>query len=226
MAARIRQEFCGRSQSCHSLLLRRGGRFAAVTVVELRQYTLRPGQRDVLIDLFDRELLEPQEAAGCTVVGQFRDEDDPDRFVWFRSFPDLAARHAALTAFYLEGEAWRQHRDAANATMADSDNVLLLRPETDFPPLSRPVEAGVPSSRILVLIGPASLDLPGPFASFVTEPAENTFRALPVREGENVRVGVWTFPDLAALRAFERRLATNDEVKRLRLAPTARSSLR
>ncbi|MFE3172454.1 putative quinol monooxygenase [Amycolatopsis sp. NPDC059090] len=195
-----------------------------MTVVELRQYTLRPGQRDVLIDLFDRELLEPQEAAGCTVVGQFRDEDDPDRFVWFRSFADMTARHAALTAFYLEGEAWRKHRDAANATMLDSDDVLLLRPEVDFPPLPRPVDAA--SSRILVLIGPASADFPEPFASFVTEPAENTFRALPVREGENVRVGVWVFPDLAALRAFERGLPTTDQVQRLRLAPTSRSSLR
>ena len=194
-----------------------------MTVVELRQYTLRPGQRDVLIDLFDRELLEPQEAAGCTVVGQFRDEDDPDRFVWFRSFPDMAARHAALTAFYLEGEAWRKHRDAANATMLDSDNVLLLRPESDFPPLPRPV--GAASSRILVLIGPASSDFAEPFASFVTEPAENTFRALPVREGENVRVGVWVFPDLAARQAFERGLPTN-QLQRLRLAPTSRSALR
>ncbi|WP_370939198.1 NIPSNAP family protein [Amycolatopsis sp. cg13] len=194
-----------------------------MTVVELRQYTLRPGQRDVLIDLFDRELLEPQEAAGCTIVGQFRDEDDPDRFVWFRSFPDMTARHAALTAFYLEGEAWRTHRDAANATMLDSDNVLLLRPEVDFPPLPRPV--GAASSRILVLIGPPSAAFPEPFASFVTEPAENTFRALPVREGENVRVGVWVFPDLAARQAFERGLVMPD-VQRLRLAPTSRSSLR
>lgn len=197
-----------------------------MTVVELRQYTLRPGQRDILIELFDRELLEPQEAAGCTVVGQFRDEDDPDRFVWFRSFPDLAARHAALTAFYLEGEAWRKHRDAANATMLDSDNVLLLRPESDFPPLDRPLDAVEPASRVLVLIGPASVAFPEPFASFVTEPAENTFRALPVREGENVRVGVWIFPDLASLRSFESRLPTTAQVQRLRLAPTARSSLR
>ncbi|WP_205670082.1 MULTISPECIES: NIPSNAP family protein [unclassified Amycolatopsis] len=197
-----------------------------MTVVELRQYTLRPGQRDVLIDLFDRALVEPQEAAGCTVVGQFRDEDDPDRFVWFRSFPDLAARHAALTAFYLEGEAWRKHRAAANATMLDSDNVLLLRPETDFPPMSRPADAVEPPSRILVLIGPAGADFVAPLASFVTEPAENTFRALPVREGENVRVGVWVFPDLAALRAFESQLVIGAEVQRLRLAPTARSSLR
>ena len=42
-------------------------------VVELRQYTLRPGQRDVLIDLFDREFIESQEAEGMAIVGQFRD---------------------------------------------------------------------------------------------------------------------------------------------------------
>lgn len=51
-------------------------------VVELRRYTLHPGRRDVLIDLFDRELVESQEAVGMAVLGQFRDLDDPDRFVW------------------------------------------------------------------------------------------------------------------------------------------------
>src|SRR5437016_8439463 len=41
-------------------------------IVELRQYTLHPGQRDVLIDLFDREFVESQEALGMKVIGQFR----------------------------------------------------------------------------------------------------------------------------------------------------------
>ena len=36
-------------------------------VVELRQYTLHPGQRDVLIDLFDREFVESQEALGMKI---------------------------------------------------------------------------------------------------------------------------------------------------------------
>ena len=44
-------------------------------VVELRQYTLRHGQRDVLIELFDRELIETQEAVGMELIGQFRDLD-------------------------------------------------------------------------------------------------------------------------------------------------------
>jgi hypothetical protein len=50
-------------------------------IVELRQYTLRPGEREVLIDIFDRELVESQEAVGMSLIGQFRDLDDPDRFV-------------------------------------------------------------------------------------------------------------------------------------------------
>ena len=33
-------------------------------VVELRQYTLHPGQRDVLIELFERAFIGPLEAAG------------------------------------------------------------------------------------------------------------------------------------------------------------------
>src|SRR5213592_627287 len=64
-------------------------------IIELRQYTLHPGQRDVLIDLFDREFVETQEACGMRILGQFRDLDDPDQFVWVRSFPDMPARATA-----------------------------------------------------------------------------------------------------------------------------------
>lgn len=96
-------------------------------IVELRQYTLHPGQRDALIDLFDREFVETQEAHGMRVLGQFRDLDQPDLFVWLRGFADMDVRRRALEAFY-GGPVWAAHRAAANATMIDSDNVLLLRP--------------------------------------------------------------------------------------------------
>ena len=85
-------------------------------VVELRQYTLKRGQRDALVWLFENFLIEPQEAAGMQVLGQFQDLDDPDRFVWLRGFPDMATRARALQAFY-GGPAWATHRDAANGTM-------------------------------------------------------------------------------------------------------------
>src|SRR5512147_1900401 len=95
-------------------------------IVELRQYTLHPGKRDALIELFDREFVETQEAVGIQVIGQFRNLDDPDQFVWLRGFNDMSARAQSLAAFY-GGPVWKAHRDAANATMIDSDNVLLLR---------------------------------------------------------------------------------------------------
>lgn len=99
----------------------------ASRVVELRQYTLKPGQRETLIDIFDGRFIEGQEDAGMTIIGQFRDLDRPDMFVWLRGFDDMEARKEALTAFY-DGPVWTTHRDAANATMIDSDDVLLLKP--------------------------------------------------------------------------------------------------
>ena len=51
-----------------------------------------PGQRDVLIELFDWEFIETQEAVGMKVIGQFRDLDDPDRFVWLRGYQDMPSR--------------------------------------------------------------------------------------------------------------------------------------
>jgi len=114
----------------------------ASPVVELRQYTLKPRRRDELIDIFDSRFVEPQEAAGMTIIGQFRDLDRPDMFVWLRGFPDMPARKAALETFY-GGPVWAANRDAANDTMIDSDDVLLLKPAWegagfDLDGLSRP----------------------------------------------------------------------------------------
>ncbi len=55
--------------------------------MELRQYTLHPGRRDELIALFEREVVENQEAAGIDLIGQFVDLDDPARFVLLRCNP-------------------------------------------------------------------------------------------------------------------------------------------
>ncbi|MFH8609875.1 NIPSNAP family protein [Streptomyces sp. NPDC018029] len=193
-------------------------------VIELRQYTLRPGRRDELIELFDREFVETQEAAGMRVLGQFRDLDDPDRFVWLRGFPDMATRHRALTAFY-EGPVWAEHGPQANATMADSDDVLLLRPLSNHDGLAvspagrAPMGAPTPERFVCAtvwsfvpgraagsaLIRDRLLPVlratgPAPFAALTTETAPNTFARLPVRTGENVTVVLTSYPDESAYR--------------------------
>ena len=101
-------------------------RVSETALVELRQYTLHPYKRDVLIDLFEHEFVESQEALGIRLIGTFRDMANADRFVWLRGFKDMPNRADALQAFY-SGPVWQAHRNAANATMIDSDNVLLLR---------------------------------------------------------------------------------------------------
>ena len=50
---------------------------ATDTIFELRQYTLHPGQRDILVDVFDDNFVEGQEATGIRIIGQYRDLDDP-----------------------------------------------------------------------------------------------------------------------------------------------------
>src|SRR5213595_4303089 len=192
-------------------------------VVELRQYTLHSGKRDVLIDLFDREFVETQEAVGVKAIGQFRDLDHPDRFVWLRGFPDMTSRAKALTDFY-GGPVWKAHREAANATMIDSDNVLLLHPPLptsgfSLQNMKRPrIGEKVPASLVVATIYYFETPVPADFvdffehtlkpvatslgatisAYFVTENSENTFPALPLREGENVFVWFSTFQDPAA----------------------------
>ena len=62
---------------------------------------MQAAERDTLIDIFDRHFIEGQEVEGqefegMSVIGQFRDLDNPDSLVWLRGFPDMAARRDAL----------------------------------------------------------------------------------------------------------------------------------
>ncbi|WP_290056254.1 NIPSNAP family protein [Amycolatopsis solani] len=146
------------------------------TVIELRRYTLHPGRRDELIELFEREFVEPQEAAGAHLFGLFRERASPDKFVWLRGFRSMEARRAALEEFYF-GPVWKEHREAANATMIDSDDVLLLRP------VRRGLSTPPPGSGLHVAISSPASPPDSAFAAFETEPSENTFPQLPVRTG-------------------------------------------
>jgi hypothetical protein len=199
---------------------------AETSVVDLRQYTLVPGARDTLIDLFDQHFVESQEAVGIHVIGQFRDLDDPDRFVWLRGFDSLAARGEALPRFY-HGPVWQEHRERANATMLDSDDALLLEPihlgpaypRYGAPRLDAPAQSVV-AVIVAYLAGPitaadrsladearACLAESGAdvVAMFTTHAAENNFPALPLRD-EHVLVWIARCPDDAGYGRYRRTL--------------------
>ena len=188
-------------------------------IVELRQYTLHPQRFDGFARLFEDEFLDPLEATGMTVIGEFRDLDDPNRFVWLRGFPDMPSRATALAAFY-DGPVWKARRDAANANFTDTDNVLLLHPSAmdsglRLPGPDRPATRA--PGRVMVTVYPLEAaqarSFPGFFAAqlkpelirvgidvaatFETEASANTFPRLPVREGEHVFVWIARFADPA-----------------------------
>ena len=156
-----------------------------------------------------------------TIIGQLRDLGDADRFIWLRGFSEMEARAVQLRDFY-GGLVWKAHRDAANATMIDSDNVLLLRPASPTSGFqlehatraafgSRTDRKDILVATIYHLAKTKEADFASffegelkPFfakagisvmASFITETHPNTFPRLPVREDANVFVWFSRFPD-------------------------------
>jgi hypothetical protein len=205
-------------------------------ILELRMYALHTGRRDELIRLFERQFIETQEAVGIRVIGQFYDLDDPNRFIWLRGFHDMPARAESLNAFY-SGPVWKAHREAANATMIDSDNVLLLRlphgscgfsfKDATRPPLAgRAKQDGFVATTIYYFDAPVDSEFLRYFentiqpvlteagasvlAYFVTEDSPNTFPRLPVREGEHAFVWFAGFPDQDEHKSYLSRLRESE----------------
>lgn len=217
---------------------------AVCGVVELRRYAMRPGRRDDLIGLFERRFIEAQEGFGALPVGHYRDLDDADSFVWFRGFTSMETRSGALERFYTS-RTWTDNRDAANATLVDSDDVLLLRsarPDSgfDLDGLTRPADADSAAEResfvavsIFMLKERVGEDLLAAFearmlpemrrssartAYFVTEERPNDFPRLPVREHEFALVAIGVCKSGAELDAWS-------QIDERRLPDTLRSNI-
>jgi hypothetical protein len=145
------------------------------------------------------------------------------------------AREHSLHAFY-GGPVWKAHRDAANATMIDSDNVMLLRPARPTsgftlthsercPSDNNTAPSGFVCGTIHYFDSAVDSDFITYFenkmtptlidagvlilAYFVTEDSANNFPALPVRENENVFVWFVGLQDQAAYENYATALANS-----------------
>lgn len=198
-------------------------------VIDLRQYTMVPGRRDELIELFDDHFVDGQEAVGIHVLGQFRDLDDPDMFVWLRGYDSMPDRAEGLARFYY-GPMWQAHREHANAMMIDSGNALLLEPlepTTSWPDGDGDHGSRAPAGLVAIkvayldgeltatdddlarraagVLSEAGAEVVGPFRTHV---AANNFPLLPLRD-ERVLVWVMRFADEHAYNCIHERLGAS-----------------
>jgi hypothetical protein len=166
----------------------------SISVLELRNYLLKPGRRDRFNAYFTEHFIESQAVRGGHVLGKFAVDGEPDKFFWVRGFRNMKSRSAFLPDFY-RGPVWKEFGGEANEMMIDSDDVYLLKP-LDASQVFTPdkvmrvdyyfAKDATPKSLIDVF-KPENLKNT---SLWVSELAENDFPALPAFQYENLLVAI------------------------------------
>jgi hypothetical protein len=93
-------------------------------IVEVRSYRVKPGRRDEFIHFFETRAVPAQRSHGMKIFGPLLDLENPNKFVFLRSFPSLADRDRMKNDFY-EGELWKNELESIAMPMIDSYDVIL-----------------------------------------------------------------------------------------------------
>jgi hypothetical protein len=93
-------------------------------IVEVRSYRIKPGRRAEFIRFFETRSVPALRSHGMKVLGPLLDLENPNKFVWLRSFPSLEERDRMKDAFY-EGDLWRSELEAIAMPMIESYDVIL-----------------------------------------------------------------------------------------------------
>lgn len=96
------------------------------SVVELRRYRIKPGQREHFAAYFESYFPPAFDQLGAVVAGAFSVRGAPDRFTWIRGYHTIHQRAVVNASFYY-GPVWWEHRVTVNRLIEDSDDVLLLQ---------------------------------------------------------------------------------------------------
>src|SRR5688500_18794402 len=100
-------------------------------IVEVRSYRIKPGRRAEFIHLFETRAILALRAQGMKVVGPFLDVENPNKFVWLRSFPSLEERDRMKNEFY-EGDLWKNELEAIAMPLLESYNDILCETSSEY----------------------------------------------------------------------------------------------
>ena len=100
-------------------------------IVEVRSYRIKPGRRAEFIEFFERRSIRALRSHGMQIMGPLLDLENPNKFVWLRSFPSLDEREKMKDAFY-EGELWKNELEAIAMPMLESYDVILCETSSGY----------------------------------------------------------------------------------------------
>jgi NIPSNAP len=93
---------------------------------ELRQYRMRPGQRDSWVRFMEEVIIPFQVSKGMVIVGSFVGEQDPDLYVWLRRFESEQERAQLYAAVY-ESDHWKNEIAPRVAELIDRERMVITR---------------------------------------------------------------------------------------------------
>lgn len=100
-------------------------------IVEVRSYRIKPGHRAEFIELFEKRAIPALRSYGMQVLGPLLDVENPNKFVWLRSFPSLEERERMRNDFY-GGDLWKNELEAIAMPMLDSYDVILCETSSGY----------------------------------------------------------------------------------------------
>jgi len=95
---------------------------------ELRQYRMRPGQRDAWVKLMEEEIVPFQVSKGMVIAGMFCGEEDKDLFVWLRRFDSEEERERLYDAVY-QSDTWKNDIGPRVGDLIDREQIKVTRIE-------------------------------------------------------------------------------------------------
>jgi hypothetical protein len=93
-------------------------------IVEVRSYRIKPGKRDEFIKFFETRSVPALREYGMKIVGPLLDVENPNKFVFLRSFPSLEERERMKDAFY-SSEIWTNELESIAMPLLESYDVIL-----------------------------------------------------------------------------------------------------
>jgi len=95
---------------------------------ELRQYRMRPGQRDNWVKFMEETIIPFQVFKGMVILGSWVEEGDSDLYVWLRRFESEPERERLYREVY-QTDHWKNEISPRVEELIDRSKIVVTRLE-------------------------------------------------------------------------------------------------